>query len=657
MSEARPSTQQVFTVADVSPDDTLSDLDKLCKYIQGTIPLQRLVYVKRITDISRDCGFALTKDKITPLLEHVCKDTEHVVRQALAAELESFADRLLVPGRRGTVEAKQPHDGDDGYQVVINTVLPCLHVLLADVTLEVRDSASQSLLALAPRLKKEDLDKTTLSPILQLVSQDRTAPVDDEQKASAIAVLNELSPILGEKLTREKIVPEIVSLSQDPSFRVRKACAQNYGNLAKTVGAEFAVSKLLPSFVKLSNDSIWSVRKGCVESIVSVAEAVDKDVRRNTFLPMITRFTNDVSRWVRNSAFRYLGPFIFVCEPDLVSAQFLELFTGIPRLSSAVVDGEVNFFCAYNFPAVVARLGPGRWPELSPTFRVLCRDTKFKVRKTLAHSLHEIAAILGSKIAEEDLKDAFDLFLKDLDEVRIGIITSIGLFLRTLTPNSRVKHIETLRDIQRESDQNWRFRELMALQIEVLAELYPADILATEILPIALSLVCDRIAAVRQVAVQKLGCFVNALDGNNLYPELLQELHSLGVSTTFSERQLYIRICDGLAKSVNEKRFANDFLPLLTGLTKDKVPNVRIMLARHISQTFATLEYLRKHPKIRAALFLLKQDTVRDVSQIVRSIPRLDEIIGNMNGEDAEGYLKFTLEMDFLQLDFDEKRD
>jgi serine/threonine-protein phosphatase 4 regulatory subunit 1 len=267
-------------------------------------------------------------------------------------------------------------DNEEGYQVVVNTVLPCLHILLADLALEVRDAAAQSILLLASRLKKQDLDKVVLSPILQLVSQDRSTPVDDEQKASAIAVLNEISPILGDKLTKEKIVPELISLSQDPSFRVRKACAQNYGNVAKTVGTEFAVSKLLPAFIKLSNDSIWSVRKGCVESIVDVAEAVDKDVRRNTFISMITKFTGDMSRWVRNSAFRYLGPFIYVCEPDLISPQFLELFTGIPKLGSAVVDGEVNFFCAYNFPAVVARLGPSRWNELAPAYRSLCRDTK-----------------------------------------------------------------------------------------------------------------------------------------------------------------------------------------------------------------------------------------------------------------------------------------
>ena len=30
-------------------------------------------------------------------------------------------------------------------------------------------------------------------------------------------------------------------------------------------------------------------------------------------------------------------------------------------MTNAVVDAEVNYFCAYNFPAVALTLGPERW--------------------------------------------------------------------------------------------------------------------------------------------------------------------------------------------------------------------------------------------------------------------------------------------------------
>jgi serine/threonine-protein phosphatase 4 regulatory subunit 1 len=42
------------------------------------------------------------------------------------------------------------------------------------------------------------------------------------------------------------------------------------------------------------------------------------------------------------------------------------------------------------------------------------------VRRTLSHSLHEIAQIVGTEITETALRETFELFLKDLDQVRIS---------------------------------------------------------------------------------------------------------------------------------------------------------------------------------------------------------------------------------------------
>jgi serine/threonine-protein phosphatase 4 regulatory subunit 1 len=379
MSEAHPAPRPSNPEQDAlaSTDDNLSDVDKLSKYILSPIPLQRLVYVKRFTDTAKDAGINTTIDKLVPLLDVIPKDSEHVIRQALAQELQTFAEFLLTQNTHND-DFKATLDSSHPYQVFLSSALPCLHRLLADPTQEVRDVASQSLLALTPRLHGMHLETELLKPIIALLKVDHLPIMDDEQKGSAITVLNDVSPIIGASLAQELIVPEIVSLSQDPSFRVRKACAQNYGNVSKAVGAEFAVPKLLPSFVKLANDTIWSVRKGCVESLVDVAAAVDKDVRQNVLIPMLTKFTSDVSRWVRNAAYRCLGPFIYECEAELITPSFLELFTGIPKLSNSLVDAEVNFFCAYNFPAVVLRLGPQRWNELLPTYQTLCKDTKVR---------------------------------------------------------------------------------------------------------------------------------------------------------------------------------------------------------------------------------------------------------------------------------------
>ena len=55
---------------------------------------------------------------------------------------------------------------------------------------------------------------------------------------------------------------------------------------------------------------------------------------------------------------------------------------------------------------------------------------QWKVRRTLAFSLHELAIILGEAITISDLLPTFDDFIKDLDEVRIGILKHLADFLR-----------------------------------------------------------------------------------------------------------------------------------------------------------------------------------------------------------------------------------
>ena len=55
---------------------------------------------------------------------------------------------------------------------------------------------------------------------------------------------------------------------------------------------------------------------------------------------------------------------------------------------------------------------------------------QWKVRRTLAFSIHELAIIVGDEITNKDLVKVFDEFIKDLDEVRIGVLKHLGDFLR-----------------------------------------------------------------------------------------------------------------------------------------------------------------------------------------------------------------------------------
>jgi len=55
---------------------------------------------------------------------------------------------------------------------------------------------------------------------------------------------------------------------------------------------------------------------------------------------------------------------------------------------------------------------------------------QWKVRRTLAFSIHHLAVILGEELTCSDLVPVFDDLLKDLDEVRVGLLKHFVDFLQ-----------------------------------------------------------------------------------------------------------------------------------------------------------------------------------------------------------------------------------
>ena len=83
---------------------------------------------------------------------------------------------------------------------------------------------------------------------------------------------------------------------------------------------------------------------------------------------------------------------------------------------------------------------------------------QWKVRRTLANSIHELAVILGPEVASQDLVPIFNGFIKDLDEVhfdlekltclqnnpnqvRIGVLKHLADFLSLLSPEARAEYL------------------------------------------------------------------------------------------------------------------------------------------------------------------------------------------------------------------------
>lgn len=112
-----------------------------------------------------------------------------------------------------------------------------------------------------------------------------------------------------------------------------------------------------------------------------------------------------------------------------IPQSLLDKFTSMTQISLAqTVDAEIAKHCAYSLPAVAYTLGRSNWSCLKETYETLASDMQWKVRRTLAFSIHELAVILGEEITAKDLVPIFNGFLKDLDEVRVGVLKHCTTF-------------------------------------------------------------------------------------------------------------------------------------------------------------------------------------------------------------------------------------
>ena len=86
-----------------------------------------------------------------------------------------------------------------------------------------------------------------------------------------MVLIDELAETLGQDLCRDHLMYELVSLQDDPVFKIRREMVLRLVKISKMLGEKIFIGVIIPVFRKLSNDSIWSVRKACVEILPEIS--------------------------------------------------------------------------------------------------------------------------------------------------------------------------------------------------------------------------------------------------------------------------------------------------------------------------------------------------------------------------------------------------
>ncbi|KAJ7417111.1 Serine/threonine-protein phosphatase 4 regulatory subunit 1 [Willisornis vidua] len=312
---------------------------------------------------------------------------------------------------------------------------------------------------------------------------------------------------------------------------------------------------------------------------------------------------------------------------DIIPQPLLDQYLSMTDPARAqTVDTEIAKHCAYSLPGVALTLGRQNWHCLKDTYETLASDVQWKVRRTLAFSIHELAVILGDQLTAADLVPIFNGFLKDLDEVRIGVLKHLYDFLKLLHADKRREYLYQLQEfVVTDNSRNWRFRYELAEQLILILELYNPNDVYDYLRHIALTLCSDKVSEVRWISFKLVVAILQKFYANNANALGLNFINELVVrfrhSSKWVGRQAFAFICQAVVEEecMPVDQFVEHLLPSLLSLASDPVPNVRVLLAKALRQTLLEKAYFKSvgNPHLEAAeetILALQSDRDQDVS-------------------------------------------
>ncbi|CAL1609580.1 unnamed protein product [Knipowitschia caucasica] len=311
---------------------------------------------------------------------------------------------------------------------------------------------------------------------------------------------------------------------------------------------------------------------------------------------------------------------------NVIPQQLLDQYLSMTDpVRAQTVDTEIAKHCAFSLPGVALTLGRQNWHCLKDTYETLATDVQWKVRRTLAFSIHELAVILGDQLTAADLVPIFNGFLKDLDEVRIGVLKHLYDFLKLLQADKRREYLHQLQEFMvTDNSRNWRFRYELAEQLILIIELYSHYDVYDYLRQIALTLCSDKVSEVRWISYK-------------LVVEILQKLYASGaddlgvnfineLTVRFCHcpkwvgRQAFAFICQAIVEEecMPMDQFSQHLLPSLLSLSSDPVANVRVLVAKALRQSVMEKAYFKEpgcaySDELEDTVMALQSDKDRDV--------------------------------------------
>ncbi len=406
---------------------------------------------------------------------------------------------------------------------------------------------------------------------------------EEESRVVAAKLFNSLAPNIGRELCEIYVVPTIASFAEDTNSKVRKAVASNFLEMCKSISAETFRRKIIPVYEKLSYDSLWIVRKTAASIIYLISEIIQDNKDKAPLINIFKHYTQDNQKFVRHAAVEIIGKFTNTLPIELRDKVILDFYikTIIDFYQSKEIasqaDNEMLYNCAFNFPAMLFLFGKDYWKDLKPCYLKMSGDKYFKVRKSLASSINEVASIIGKDETETVLIPIFERFYREEGEIQKTIYKSMPKFLLNIQPEKRKVYLEKLKRLLR-SREKWRTKREYVEILGNLGGVFDDELTFTQIFPVCLNMCFDEVNEVRIHAAKSIKSLILHFLSKEQFREKIKDiLFSFATSMKYIYRLLFIYLAREI---IDQNEVINEyFIDHLEKLSRDKIVNIQYVMA------------------------------------------------------------------------------
>uniref|UniRef100_A0A6B2L0U3 TOG domain-containing protein n=1 Tax=Arcella intermedia TaxID=1963864 RepID=A0A6B2L0U3_9EUKA len=544
----------------------------------------RLNSIRNLCTISKALGPERTQKELLPFLKESLDDEDEVLL-ALAEELGKFVE--YVGGKESA-----------------HTLLGPLETLARAEEAVVREKAVESLCAVIDQIPDDLFEKHVVGLLRRLVGSELFTAKTAGCGIFPLVYSKASSSLQGELRGTFK------GLCEEETPMVRKAACTNLKKLVTLLEAELVKKESVELVKNFAKDEQDSVRLLAVECAVSIAEKLNEEENNQITKGIIQSLASDKSWRVRYMVANCMRDLSDTLGVDITQSDLLPIFLRLIKDS----ETEVRVAAASKVTGISKNLTVEVIEKsILPAIKATMSDESQHVRIALASDILGLATVVGGAITNKVLMEYILGLLKDeIPEVRLNVISRLDqvtpvLGLEQLAQNLLPAIVELAEDRQ------WRVRLSIIEYVPLLAQQLGVDFFNEKLADLSMTFLGDCVYSIREAATKNIKKLTETFGEPWFKSYILPKISDLSKHSNYLYRITTLYCISTVSTILPTTTTISHLLPIVVELGTDKIPNIRLNVAKCLQILSGVVEGAIVDAKIKPLLNTLLEDPDRDV--------------------------------------------